>query len=198
MGEPAVLAPWLIPDEPGPSQTVLLVGPWRAVPSNQPTMQIHDTLIIHREPRIRTCQLALTRYEPDWLLLGEGLPDDDRDSLAHAGRLMTPGIHVAVLGSEDDLVAPERWLRRGCSAYLASDSPIKRVLGILRFVRESCVGVVDKCFLDALSSQQVAPVADLTRREREVLHWMRLGRHNHEIADALSVSGSTVGFHVRN
>ena len=71
-------------------------------------------------------------------------------------------------------------------------------LSILRFVRDSDVVVVDKCFQDASYLQQVGPIADLTRREREVLQWMRVGRHNHEIAEALGVSVSTIGFHVRN
>ena len=37
-----------------------------------------------------------------------------------------------------------------------------------------------------------------TRFQCEVLHLMRLGRRNREIASELSVSGSTVDFHIRN
>jgi DNA-binding NarL/FixJ family response regulator len=46
--------------------------------------------------------------------------------------------------------------------------------------------------------RKVPPVTDLTRREREVLHLMRLGRRNREIARQLVVSESTVDFHIRN
>jgi DNA-binding NarL/FixJ family response regulator len=65
-------------------------------------------------------------------------------------------------------------------------------------VRDCDVVVVDKCFQDASYPQRGARIPDLTRREREVLYWMRVGQHNHEIAKALDVSRSTIGFHIRN
>jgi len=185
-------------DDSTATETLLLVGQWHRVPPAASTFRHAGALIVRCEGRVRTCQLALTRHEPGWLLLGEGCADDELDALAQAARLAAPGTLLAVLGSDADLVTSERWLRRGCSAFLASASTVDRVLGILRFVRDSDVVVVDKCFQDASYLQQVGPTTDLTRREREVLQWMRVGRHNHEIAEALGVSASTIGFHVRN
>ena len=42
------------------------------------------------------------------------------------------------------------------------------------------------------------PVVELTEREQEVLRQLALGRTNHEIAEALTVSDETVKTHVGN
>ncbi|HEY4026710.1 MAG TPA: LuxR C-terminal-related transcriptional regulator [Candidatus Dormibacteraeota bacterium] len=140
----------------------------------------------------------MNAYDPEWLILGVGPNDEDRDSFVQAGRLICATLKVAVLGPEGDLATAERWLRRGCSAFLADENPIDRVMSILRFAQQTSVCVVDKCFQDTSQMRQIPPVASLTKREREVLHLMRLGRRNREIAQVLVVSGSTVDFHIRN
>jgi DNA-binding NarL/FixJ family response regulator len=179
-------------------ETVVLIGSWSAVPAADPLVRIDDFSIIRCEARIRAVQLVLTAYDPVWLIMGVGPEDDDRDALVQAGRLMCASIRVAVLGADGDLAMAERWLRRGCSAYLSVENSADRVLRILRFAQQTGVCVVDKSFQEASHMRQVPPVASLTKREREVLHLMRLGRRNREIARELVVSGSTVDFHIRN
>jgi DNA-binding NarL/FixJ family response regulator len=179
-------------------QIILVVGEWRALPDDVPTVRSGPTLIVRIDARIRACQLAMTRYPAVWLIIGADIDDVARDALAQTARLISDDVLIAVLGPEGDLTTPERWLRRGCAAYLKSDNSVDRVLLVLRFARESGIIAIDKCFQEASKPRQVPPVSELTRREREVLHWLRLGRRNQEIAEALSVSGSTVGFHVRN
>lgn len=186
------------PDQRDLTETVVLVGHWAAVPAADPVARVGGTTIIRCEPRIRPLQLAMSTHEPDWLVLGVGQDDEELDSLVHAARLMYSGLRVAVLGPEGDLDVADRWLHRGCAAYLLADNPIDRVMTILRFARAHGICVVDKCFQDASHMRQVRPVAGLTRREREVLHLMRMGRRNREIARELVVSGSTVDFHIRN
>src|SRR5262250_946329 len=103
------------------------------MPGSNPVLRVGDTSIIRCEPRIRAVQGALSTYDPDWLILGIGPDDDDRDALVQAGRLMRAGLRVAVLGPDGDLAMAERWLRSGCSAYLAAGNPLDRVMSILRF-----------------------------------------------------------------
>jgi DNA-binding NarL/FixJ family response regulator len=190
--------PRFAPDRSDPAETMVLIGHWSAVPAAASLTRVEETLVVRCEPRLRACQLAMSTYDPDWLVLGEGPTDDDRDAFVQAARLMRAGLKVAVLGPEGDLAMAERWLRRGCSAYLAVWTPMDRVLHILRSSRELSVCVVDQCFQDTWHMRKVPPVTDLTRREREVLHLMRLGRRNREIARQLVVSESTVDFHIRN
>jgi DNA-binding NarL/FixJ family response regulator len=180
------------------AKSFLLIGQWSPVPLAELSVQVDDSLIVRCEPRIRACQLAMRTHQPGWLIIGEGSDDHDRDSLIQAARLVSEDVLIAVLGPEDDLVTADRLVRRGCSAYLASSNPVKRVLDILRFTADSGVVVVDKCFQETAYRRQITPMAELTRREREVLHWMRLGRLNREIAEQLGVAASTVDFHVRN
>jgi DNA-binding NarL/FixJ family response regulator len=103
-----------------------------------------------------------------------------------------------VLGASNDATAWERWLRQRSSAYLDVNSTPERVLSILRFVQETGLSVVDERLRDDSYSWRLGHISELARREREVLHWMRSGRPNGEIASALFVSRSTVDFHVRN
>lgn len=182
----------------GREETMVVVGRWPAMPVSDAAVRVDEVSIVRCEPRLRPFQLAMTARDPSWVIMGEGPDDDERDALAQAGRLMCASLRVAVLGPEGDLAMPERWLRRGCSAYLAITNPVDRVVDILRFARDSGVCVVDKCFQQASHMRQVPPVASLTKREREVLHLVRLGRRNREIARDLVVSASTVDFHIRN
>jgi DNA-binding NarL/FixJ family response regulator len=159
---------------------------------------VGDYSIIRCEPRVRAFQLVMTAHDPVWLVMGEGPDDGERNALVQAGRLICATLRVAVLGVEGDLAMAERWLRRGCSVYVPASESMERVLGILRFAADTGVCVVDKSFQDAAQLRQVLPVANLTKREREVLHLMRLGRRNREIARELVVASSTVDFHIRN
>jgi DNA-binding NarL/FixJ family response regulator len=188
----------MLSERQDPVETMVLIGHWSAVPAAVSETRVDHTTIVRCEPRLRAFQLTMSAHRPDWLVLGEGPADDDRDMFVQAARLMRLGLRVAVLGPEGDLAMAERWLRRGCAAYLAVWTPLDRVLHILRSARDLGVCVVDQCFQDTWHMRKVPPVTDLTRREREVLHLMRLGRRNREIARELVVSGSTVDFHIRN
>jgi DNA-binding NarL/FixJ family response regulator len=183
---------------PRVASPVLLVGTWPAMPVTPDPVHVDDIVVINCPPRVRACQLAVARHKPDWLLLGGGLPDGDRLALARGSRLMTGTLRVAVLDDADNVSPWERWLRQRCSAYLDMQSSLQRVASVLRFVQVTGVAVVDERLQNDSDTRRRGPIADLTRREREVLDWMRRGRHNHEIASALFVSRSTVEFHVRN
>jgi DNA-binding NarL/FixJ family response regulator len=181
-------------------ETVLLVGEWRNLADGPRRERLDAATVVRCATRLRACQLAVTAHLPDWLLLGEGTEHDDMVALAQAARLIVPTLLIAVLATDPDWRMCERWLRRGCSAYLPAADPVDRVMRLLRFARQSGVVVVDRGFHEVSSRrrQEVAPLADLTRREREVLDWLRTGRLNREIARELGVTASTIDFHVRN
>ncbi len=175
--------------------TVLIVGGWPGVASG--TAEPYR-VTVRCEPRLRACQLAMSGYRPDWLVLGEGLDDTTKDALMHAARMISPSIFVAVLAGAGDPPDVDRWLRRGCRAYLPSRMAEARMLEVLQHARDHDVAVVDMSFHDTSCGGHQAPIVELTRREREVLRWVGLGLRNREIAAELTVSGSTVDFHVRN
>jgi len=179
-------------------EVVLVAGRWSALADGTASVRVGDHLVVRVDARVRACQAAIARHSATWLILAGGIDDVQRDSLVQAARHASAEVHVAVLGGPGDRSHSERWLRRGCAAYLELTDPIDRVLRVLNFVRETGLIAVDKRFHVASGPDEVIAISDLTKREREVLHWLRQGRRNHEIAAALSVSGSTVGFHVRN
>ncbi|MGH3615963.1 MAG: response regulator transcription factor [Pseudonocardia sp.] len=175
--------------------TVLVVGGWPAATGgmSEPYRQI-----VRCEPRLRACQLAMSGCRPDWLVLGEGLDDDVKKALMRAAQMISPAVCVAVLTGEGDPPDFDRWLRRGCRAYLPSTMAGAQVLEVLQHARIHGVAVVDMSFQATSHGGRAAPIAELTRREQEVLRRVRLGLRNREIAAELTVSGSTVDFHVRN
>jgi DNA-binding NarL/FixJ family response regulator len=182
-------------DLPNP---VLLVGEWPAVEEHRDTLVVGQTVLVRSDMRVRACQLALSNYHPRWMVLGVGADDRHRNTLLHASRLVSPDLQVAVLGPEEDLAACDRWLRRGTRACLSVDNPVERVLAVIAFCERANVVVIDKCFQHLPQHQRLQPVSRLTRRETEVLHCVRRGSRNQEIADELQVSVSTVDFHIRN
>ncbi|MEM9505839.1 MAG: helix-turn-helix transcriptional regulator [Cyanobacteria bacterium P01_E01_bin.43] len=50
----------------------------------------------------------------------------------------------------------------------------------------------------SFSNTQIAALATLTEREKEVLNWIAQGANNREIADALYISEKTVKNHITN
>jgi DNA-binding NarL/FixJ family response regulator len=147
---------------------------------------------------VRTCQLAVSSHRPSWLVLGTGLDADTKDSLIRAARSVSPGVHIAVLHAAGDRPDFDGWLRRGCRAYLPSSIPAGQLLAVLRHARAHDIAVVGAAL--PLDRDLGAPPADvgLTRRERDVLQHVSSGMRNSEIAAELTVSLSTVDFHMRN
>lgn len=160
--------------------------------------RIGRTVLVPCEADERSYGRAVRAHWPQWVVLGARLDDDVRRTLVQVGKLIRGDLLVAVIASDGDLAACERWLRRGCSAYLSDTASAERLCGILDFVSETGVVTVDRCFQENTVRRQVGPVRDLTRREGEVLARLQQGFRNTEIAADLSVSASTVDFHVRN
>src|SRR6266567_8175577 len=116
-------------------ETMVLVGDWGALPAGYPAVRVADTLIVRCEPRVRAIQQAISTHMPTWLILADGLDDDERDSGVQAARLICTDHRVAMLGPVEDLGLCERSLRRLCSVYMALSTSIGRLLGILRVAR---------------------------------------------------------------
>ena len=72
-------------------------------------------------------------------------------------------------------------------------SQFQRVLNALPKFRLATTGVSRH-----LNANSGHPHSDLTVREREVLHWIRQGKRNAEIAVILNISPHTVRHHLEN
>jgi DNA-binding CsgD family transcriptional regulator len=119
----------------------------------------------------------------------------------------TSGTYTALEGSSGDgPIGRAAASRRTCVGIARSRSTV-RALDVVaaRRIDDDTVRInayrIDEHFLSGLLAARVemlAEVASLTRREREVLELMLLGRSARDIAAALKISHSTAKFHQAN
>jgi DNA-binding NarL/FixJ family response regulator len=128
---------------------------------------------------------------PDLILLDLELPDGSGltliDELAAIGR-------VLVLTSFLDEGKVRQAMRRGASGYLLKHAGPNALLDKVRAAVRGEMPL-DPEAVRALASPAIDPLADLTRRERQVLALMAQGLPNKRIASRLSISEKTVKTH---
>ena len=173
----------------------LLVGSWEAYDKSERQTFLE---VIRCQPKIASVRTALHEFKSSAIIVG---PDIDDEFIIRLSMLMTAAadLQIIVLGDLIDGDRCERWMRRGCAAYLSAASSVKRVHQVLRLVLEDYVNVVDRAFYaGSLHARYTGPMPTLTDRELEVLQLVALGHRNADIAQILSVVNSTVEFHMRH
>lgn len=143
--------------------------------------------------------LAWGRLQPDLLLMDVSMPGIG--GLGALERVLAhhPQARVLMLSAHDDAQIPARALRAGASGYLSKrahpDELLHAVATVARGQR-----YIDPAIAPALALAQFAgggdPVAALTEKEFAVFLQLARGRSVAEIADAHSLSPSTVGTHL--
>ncbi len=180
------------------AQIIAYVGFWPRIPSVPGGVQIEHFTLYWCSSQVRSLQDLITGRRPTWLLVGPGLGDDRVQSLIYAAKTADPGLLIAMLGPPDDLQRCERWVRRSGVVYLATTVNPERLVELLDISRQYNVLAIDRFFYDLARLRKNEPVASLTRREGEVLQLMCQGHRNVDIARTLSLTESTVEFHVHN
>ncbi|MEX0816575.1 MAG: response regulator transcription factor, partial [Gaiellales bacterium] len=147
------------------------------------------------------------RLKPDVALLDANLPNCDG---IHATSQITERVPtcrvILVTGQEDQRLLIDS-LEAGASGYLSKESPLVDLIEAVRAVNRGEV-LVPPRMLGALLRQlikrrrehddAVNRMANLTRREREVLALLAQGADNERIAQRLVISPETARTHVQN
>jgi two-component system, NarL family, response regulator LiaR len=138
------------------------------------------------------------RIKPDVVLLDMVMPEMDGAQTMRGLRERDAKAKVLVLTSfkEDDLVTAA--MNAGAIGYLLKNVTADELAAAIRLAamgKRTLSPEATEALIHAAQRDDMM-VEELTAREREVLTLVKEGMNNHEIADKLYLSVSTVKFHV--
>lgn len=148
------------------------------------------------EEAVRVC----SQLKPDVVLMDLVMPGMDGAAATAAIRVQCPDIRVIALTSfpEEDLV--QKALKAGAISYLLKNVEADELANAIRAAYAGRSTLAPEAAQALIHATTRPPEIghDLTPREREVLKLMIEGLNNGEIADRLTLSDSTIKFHVSN
>lgn len=138
---------------------------------------------------------AFRRHRPDVTVMDVRLPGADGIDALVAIRGDVPRARVIMLSTSDSDGDIRRALRSGAAGYLLKSAPRDELLAAIRAVHGGARHVPADV---AVRLAEHLDHDDPTPRELEVLALIREGYRNKQIADRLSISETTVNFHIKN
>ena len=137
---------------------------------------------------------------PDVVLMDLVMPEMDGVTATSAIRQAHPEIQVIALTSFSDADLVQRALQAGAIGYLLKNASIDEISAAIYAAQRGKPTLAPEAFRVLVNaSPPIGPSGyDLTAREREILRLMAEGLNNHEIAERLAISLSTVKTHISN
>jgi DNA-binding NarL/FixJ family response regulator len=154
-----------------------------------------DMLLVAQVSNAVDAVAEFRRHRPDITLMDVRLPGTNGTDALIAIRGEFPQAHIIMLTTSDGDGDIQRAMRAGASAYILKSMPKNELLGVIRSVHAGRRHVPPE--VAARLAEHLGD-DDLTKRELEVLRLIRDGRRNKQIADQLSISETTVNFHIKN
>lgn len=143
---------------------------------------------------------ACAEYSPDVILMDMVLPDSNGVELTAQVKAHFPSIQILILSSfvEENMVHDA--LEAGAVGYLLKNASIHEMAAAIRsvYAGETALSQVATQALIRATRRPRSPDFELTERERDMLALLVQGYSNPQIAEHLTLSLSTVKFHVSN
>jgi DNA-binding NarL/FixJ family response regulator len=144
-----------------------------------------------------SCIAFLTKHRPDVILMDINLPDMSGIDLCKEVKTKYPEVKVLGLSSFNQQSFIQKMMDSGASGYILKNVTREEILEAMGTVLKGGKYLSHEAVSTILQNgDSNKPV--LTRREKEVLALIADGLTNHEIADKLFVSTTTVDSHRKN
>jgi two-component system nitrate/nitrite response regulator NarL len=147
---------------------------------------------------------AVERVQPDLVLVDIALTDGNGIALGRTILREHPGIRVVAVSALNDPRTVREALQAGLNGYVIKDTPIGRFVQAIETVLAGDV-VVPRALSRQVAGMRTSEerasallIAQLTRREEQVLGLLVEGASSKRIARVLGVSPNTVRTHVQN
>lgn len=142
----------------------------------------------------------LAETPADVLLLDIQLPDGNGLELCAEIRKSYPGIRIMGLSNIDDRGVILNMLHQGASGYLLKSAPMEDIENAILHIHDGGVYLGKEVQMSLNTQKYTSPpeIPAVTRREKEVLHYLSRGFSSAQIAEAMFVSPLTVDTHRRN
>ena len=127
--------------------------------------------------------------EPEVLLVDVEMPGPGTSTVLARVRRRAPTTHSVVVSMHADHLLARQWRRAGADAVLPKSADVQELVSVLRQVVAAPIRV---------NTAETGRLDVLTARQTELLHYVARGYTNPEIAEALSLSPSTVKRHLAN
>ncbi len=154
-----------------------------------------DMLLVGQASNAVDAVAEFRRHRPDITLMDVRLPGTDGTDALIAIRGEFPQARIIMLTTSDGDGDIQRAMRAGASGYILKSMHMDELLSVIRSVHAG---------RRHISPEVAARLAEhlgdenLTARELEVLSLIQDGSRNKQIADQLSISETTVNFHIKN
>ncbi len=139
-------------------------------------------------------------FQPDLLLIDVVMPAMDGVAATKAIHKQFPAIKILVLSSFQDHESVRAMLESGASGYIIKGALTHDLVSTIRATHQGQAVFSAAVAQQLLNPQDTVttPHYSLTDRELEVLGLMAEGLNNGQIAHELTISRSTVKFHISN
>jgi DNA-binding NarL/FixJ family response regulator len=144
-----------------------------------------------------SCMAFLTQNRPDVILMDINLPDKSGIELCKEVKERYPGIKIVGLSSHNQLSFIKKIMDYGASGYVLKNATQDELIMAIETVTQGEIYLSDEASA-TIENQNSAKTPIITRREKEVLLLISEGMTNHEIAEKLFVSTTTVDTHRKN
>ncbi|MBC7813375.1 MAG: response regulator transcription factor [Burkholderiales bacterium] len=138
-------------------------------------------------------------FQPDIILMDVVMPV--MDGIEATSRILSdnPHIKILALSSFQDEVSVNSMLKSGAVGYILKNTSVDELESIIRTVAEGNT-VIDSSLMQKILQPNLSHYsnASLSPRELEIIKMISRGMSYNQIADSLTISLSTVKFHIGN